>query len=243
MTYCVGLRLNEGLVLLSDTRTNAGLDNIATYRKMFSWSVPGERVLTLLTAGNLAVTQAVISRLQEDIDENIDGTVTLLTAPSMFAVAERIGFVLQDVQQRYGPGLAARGESSDATLILAGQRKGGPLRLYMIYSAGNFIEATDDTPFFQMGEFKYGRPLLDRVVNVETSLADGVTAVLLSMASTIRSNLSVGMPLDLAVIREGTFDFDQYRRIEQQDQNFFNLTNAFSEALTQVFQDMRAIKV
>ncbi|MEO0999915.1 MAG: proteasome-type protease [Pseudomonadota bacterium] len=243
MTYCVAIKLDEGIVCLSDTRTNAGVDNIARYKKMFTWEVPGERVLTLMTAGNLAITQAVVSLLEENIEHPENGFETLFTAPTMFRVAEIVGDAMRVVQGRYGPGLAARGESSDATIVVAGQRAGGVPRLFMVYAAGNFIEATDDTPFVQIGEHKYGKPILDRVVRPETPLGDGVTAVLLSMDSTLRSNLSVGMPLDLAVIRTDAIAFEQLRRIEREDENFARLSAAWSGALRNAFGDMRAITV
>lgn len=241
MTYCVALKLNAGLICLSDTRTNAGVDNISRYKKMFTWRNPGERAITMMTSGNLAITQAVMSMLQENIDKPKNGIETLFTAPSMFRVAEIVGDAMNVVQSRYGPSLLARGESSESTIICAGQRAGGQLRLFMIYSAGNFIEATDDTPFFQIGEHKYGKPILDRVISTETPLDDGILAALLSMDSTLRSNLSVGMPLDLTVQRRGVFDFDQERRIEADDQGFQALSQSWSDALKNAFSSMRDV--
>lgn len=235
MTYCVAIKVDEGLVCLSDTRTNAGLDNIARFRKMFTWSVPGERAITLMTAGNLSVTQGVISLLQENIEKPADGIETLYSAPSMFRVAEIVGDAMRLIQNRYGPGLSARGEASDASIIVAGQRAGGPLRLYLIYAAGNFIEATDDTPFFQIGEHKYGKPILDRVIRPETPLSEATTAALLSMDSTLRSNLSVGMPLDLTVLQTDRFEFDNTRRIEAEDRDFQDLSERWSDALRHAF--------
>ncbi|GMG85581.1 proteasome-type protease [Paralimibaculum aggregatum] len=241
MTYCVAIKLNEGLVCLSDTRTNAGLDNISKFRKMFTWQVPGERVVVLMTSGNLAITQAVTSQLQEALDYPKEGIETIFTAPTMFRVAEVIGTVMRNVTLEYGPAISAAGSSAESSIVLAGQREGGDLRLFLIYSAGNFIEATDDTPFFQIGEHKYGKPILDRVIEPATPLEDGITAVLLSMDSTLRSNLSVGMPLDLAVIRRDAFTFDQHRRIEQDDPSFHDLSVAWSAALRRAFTEMREI--
>ena len=235
MTYCVAVKVNEGLVCLSDTRTNAGLDNIARFRKMFCWVKPGERAITLMTAGNLAVTQGVMSLLQENIDKPSDGIETLFSVPSMFRVAEIVGDAMRVIQGRYGPGLMAQGESSDATIIVAGQRAGGPLRLFMVYAAGNFIEATADTPFFQIGEHKYGKPILDRVISPETTLHDAVTAALLSMDSTLRSNLSVGMPLDLTVLRLDALHFEKEVRIEAEDPGFLALSQRWSDALREAF--------
>ncbi len=243
MTYCVALKLNEGLVCLSDTRTNAGLDNISRYKKMFTWAVPDDRVMVMMTAGNLAITQAVVSRLQEALDHPVDGIETIYTAPTMFRVAEVVGTMMRNVQNQHGPSLTAAGQAADASIVLAGQRKGGPMRLYLIYAAGNFIEATEDTPYFQVGEHKYGKPILDRVIESETPLTDAITCALLSMDSTLRSNLSVGMPLDLAVVREGTFEFEQLRRIPDDDRKFHELSNAWSNALRNAFVEMRKIEV
>ncbi|MCG8440518.1 MAG: proteasome-type protease [Caulobacterales bacterium] len=243
MTYCVGLRLNEGLVLLSDTRTNAGVDDISTYRKMFTWANPGERAVAMMTAGNLAITQAVISKLQNDIDAAEPGSNTLMTARNMFGVVELVGAAMREVQQRYGAGLAAMNESSAASIVVSGHVRGGRPRLFLVYAAGNFIEASDDQCFFQIGEHKYGKPILDRVVNPQTPLEEGVTAALLSMDSTMRSNLTVGMPFDLAVIRADTFAFEQNRRIEVDDPNFRDLSNAWSDALRRAFADLRTIRV
>ncbi|MEL6316099.1 MAG: proteasome-type protease [Pseudomonadota bacterium] len=239
MTYCVAMRLQGGLVLLADTRTHAGVDDIARYRKLFTWTQPGERVIALMTAGNLAMTQAVISLLQERIDTPEPGVDNLMSAPSMFRVAELVGDAMRETQERYGPGLTAMNENGVATIVLAGQRQGGQLRLFMIYSAGNFIEATDDTPFFQIGEHKYGKPILDRVITPTTSLIDAKTAALLSMDSTMRSNLSVGMPLDLAVIPRDALAFQELRRIEPDDPEFHGLSQAWSELMRDAFVQAR----
>ncbi|TCP62849.1 putative proteasome-type protease [Rhodovulum bhavnagarense] len=243
MTYCLALKLTEGLVCLSDTRTNAGVDNIAKYRKTFTWSVPGDRAIVMMTAGNLAVTQAVMSLLQENIDHPESGIETLFTAPSMFRVAEIVGDAMRVVQNRYGPGLSAMGESAVSSIILAGQRAGGKGRLFHVYSAGNFIEATEDTPYFQIGEHKYGKPILDRVITPETPLETGITAALLSMDSTLRSNLSVGMPLDLSVIKASEIGIVHERRIEENDANFLHLSDSWSAALRSAFADMTGIRV
>ncbi|MEQ5775775.1 MULTISPECIES: proteasome-type protease [unclassified Thalassospira] len=239
MTYCVGLMLDEGLVFLSDTRTNAGLDNISRYRKMFTWEVPGERAIVMLTAGNLAITQAVVSVLREAIDDpDTPEGDNLLTAPTMFRVAELVGEAMQSVQHKYQDTLEQRKESSGASIILGGQRAGGAQRLFLIYAAGNFIEATEDTPYLQIGEHKYGKPILDRVITQETPIEEGVKAALLSMDSTLRSNLSVGMPLDLAVLPEGKCAFSERRRIEAEDTGFKALSDAWSQALRKAFSDM-----
>ncbi|MCI4661641.1 MAG: peptidase [Neomegalonema sp.] len=239
MTYCVALKLRAGMVLLADTRTNAGVDNVAVYKKLFTWQQPGERVIMLMTAGNLAITQAVISYLDEQIVHPTPGAETILTAPTMLRVVEIVGDAMRAVQGRYAAGLQAMAESSLATIVVAGQRVGGVPRLFMVYAAGNFIEATDDTPFFQIGEHKYGKPILDRVISPDTPLEDGKTAALLSMDSTLRSNLSVGMPLDLAIMPSDSFHLSEHRRIERDDVEFHALSNAWSELMKDAFRQAR----
>jgi putative proteasome-type protease len=239
MTYCVGLLLNEGMVLLSDTRTNAGLDNISTYRKMFHFEATGERVITLLTAGSLSVTQTTIARLR-DAAEDPDATsaTSILLAPSMLAVAEMVGNQLAKVRHEIHEKLSMA-QAASAAMIVAGQRKGGSMRMFLIYPEGNFIEATEDTPFLQIGEHKYGKPLLDRVITPATSLADAQKAVLLSMDSTLRSNLSVGMPLDLCVIERDACRVTSQRRIEAGDEGFRTMSEAWSAALRDGFTQIK----
>lgn len=240
MTYCVGLLLNEGIVLLSDTRTNAGLDNIATYTKMFLFEDPGERVVVILTAGSLSVTQTTIARLREAVeDDDATSDTSILLAPTMLKVADMVGEALAFVRKSVDDKLAAMHQSASASMIVAGQRKGGEMRMFLIYPEGNFIEATEDTPFLQIGEHKYGKPILDRVVNPATSLADAQKAVLLSMDSTLRSNLSVGMPLDMAVIREGECKVGLRRRIEAGDPEFAKMSAAWSKALRDSFAKVK----
>ncbi|MDB5660558.1 MAG: peptidase [Cypionkella sp.] len=236
MTYCVGLLLNAGMVLLSDTRTNAGLDNIATYRKMFHFEEPGERVISLTTAGSLSVTQTTIARLREAIDDpDATEATSIMKAPTMLKVALIIGDMLSTVRQEIDEKLSTMKQSASASMIVAAQRRGGPMRLFLIYPEGNFIEATEDTPFLQIGEHKYGKPILDRVVNPNTSLADAEKAVLLSMDSTLRSNLSVGMPLDLCVIEKDACRVSRKRRIEAGDDSFRLMSEAWSKALRDAF--------
>lgn len=236
MTYCVGLLLNEGMVLLSDTRTNAGLDNIATYRKMFTFEESGERVIVIMTAGSLSVSQTTIAKLREAAD-NPEATAetSILLAPTMLKVAEIIGDALGAVRAEVEEKLGSVRQNASCSMIVAGQRKGGVMRMFLIYPEGNFIEATEDTPFLQIGEHKYGKPILDRVVKPATSLSDGQKAVLLSMDSTLRSNLSVGMPLDLAVIERDACKVTQKRRIEAGDPAFRAMSEAWSTALRDGF--------
>jgi len=238
MTYCVGLLLNDGMVLLSDTRTNAGLDNIATYRKMFLFEKPDDRVIAIMTAGSLSVTQTTIARLQEAVTDYEDGTPSIYSAHTMLQVAELIGQTLSEVSADVQTRMDRAAQTASASMIVAGQRKGGGMRMFLIYPEGNFIEATADTPFLQIGEHKYGKPILDRVVTPETGLSDAKKAVLLSMDSTLRSNLSVGMPLDLAVIRRDSFKVDEKSRIEPNDPVFAAMSNAWSEALKRSFREI-----
>ncbi len=239
MTYCVGLLLNEGMVLLADTRTNAGLDNISTYRKMFTFEAPGDRVIAIMTAGSLSITQTTIARLTEAIDRG-DEEKSIMTAHSMLAVAQIVGDTLSTVTHEVR-GKMQRQDSVSASLLLAGQRADGAMRLFLIYSQGNFIEATAETPYLQIGEHKYGKPILDRVIDPTTSLADAEKAVLLSMDSTLRSNLSVGMPLDLVVIENHGLRVARARRIEADDTGFQAMSQAWSEALRRSFQEIETV--
>ena len=230
MTYCVGLYLREGLVLLSDTRTNAGVDNISIFGKMQVEEVPGERVLALLSAGNLAITQAVWNRLQEGVWLGGE-RLTLRSVDTMFRAAQLVGQAVREVFAADGPSLAAQGVRFDISLMLGGQIDGGSPRLFLVYAAGNFIEATTDTPFLQIGEHKYGKPILDRVVDFDTPLMDGVKLVLISMDSTLRSNLTVGMPIDLLVTRADSFGVTLRRRITEEDPYFRSVSEGWSQAL------------
>src|SRR6187399_3347531 len=221
MTYCVGMVLDRGLVLMSDTRTNSGVDNISVFRKMFHWSVPGERIIALMTAGNLATTQAVISNLEERGKAPEDRSVSLLELPTMFQVAVEAGKLLretvQDTQDENG--MQGKGRFT-ASMILAGQIKGMQPRLFMIYPEGNFIEASPDTPFFQIGETKYGRPILLRGYEPGMEFEDAVKLLMVSFDSTLKANLSVGMPLDLLVIEKDRFEPFHEKRIDKADLYF-----------------------
>lgn len=236
MTYCVGLLLNAGIVCLSDTRTNAGLDNIATYRKMFHFEDSGERVITIMTAGSLSITQTTIARLREAVDDpEATPETSIMLAPTMLKMAVIIGNTLAAVRAEVDEKLATMNQHASASMIVAAQRRGGAMRLFLIYPEGNFIEATEDTPYLQIGEHKYGKPILDRVVTPATSLADAEKAVLLSMDSTLRSNLSVGMPLDLSIIEKDALRVSGKRRIEARDPTFRAMSEAWSAALRDGF--------
>ncbi len=235
MTYCVGLYLNQGLVLLSDTRTNAGVDHISTFGKMHVEEIPGERMIAMLTSGNLAISQAVWNRLQEGVW--LDGQLhTLRDVPTMFRAAQLTGQAVRAVFDSDGPALRAQGIAFDVALLLGGQIGGQPQRLFMVYAAGNFIEATADTPFLQVGEHKYGKPILDRVVTPDTTLVDGVKLALISMDSTLRSNLTVGMPLDLLVYREGTQRVTLRMRITEDEPYFRSVREGWSNSLRDAYR-------
>ncbi len=244
MTYCIGLKIAEGLIFLSDTRTNAGIDNISRYRKMFTWEVEDDRAIALVAAGNLSITQGVMTRLDEAIhDAKKTGAETILSARSMYRVAEIVGATMQDIQDRHREDLEAQGTPADATLILGGQRRGGQHRLFMVYPAGNFIEASVDTPFFQIGEHKYGKPILDRVIVDETPMRGALKAAMVSMDSTMRSNLSVGMPLDLSVIRTDTYRFAVQRRIEAEDADYAEISHGWAQALRDALLSLPDVKL
>lgn len=239
MTYCVGLLLEAGAVLLSDTRTNAGLDNIAVYRKTFVFERPGERVIAIMTAGSLSVTQTTIARLTEAIEHPEDARhPSILQAATMLEVAEIVGNTLAAVRRDVEEKMASMRQSASASMIVAGQRKGGQMRMFLIYPEGNFIQATPDTPYLQIGEHKYGKPILDRAVVPSMPLAEAQKAVLLSMDSTLRSNLSVGMPLDLTVIERDALRVALTRRIEAKDPDFMVMSEAWSQALRDAFQQI-----
>jgi len=232
MTYCVGLKLRDGLVMICDTRTNAGIDNISCFRKLHMFGVPGERSISLASSGNLSITQSVISLLSEGLpDPDSDEKRTLLNVPSMFKAAQLVGEAVREVYRTDGPSLEQHQAGFDVSLLLGGQIKGRRMRLFMIYAAGNFIEATGDTPYLQIGEHKYGKPILDRAVTYETNLYEGLKLGLLSMDSTMRSNLAVGLPLDVMVQPVDLCAPELVHRIHQGDHYFDELSRKWSEAL------------
>ena len=239
MTYCVGMVLEKGLVLMSDTRTNSGVDNISTFRKMFQWSVPGERMIAVMTAGNLATTQAVISQLDERTKTPSERDNALLKGPTMFQVVTEIGRLLratiETAQTVNGEGGKGR---FTATMIVAGQIAGMQPRLFMIYPEGNFIEASWDTPFFQIGETKYGRPILLRGYNREMTFEDSVKLMMVSFDSTLKANLSVGLPLDLLVIGKDEFAATHEHRITADDPYFDTISSGWGDALRSAFHSL-----
>jgi putative proteasome-type protease len=235
MTYCVALLLREGLVMASDTRTNAAFDNILCFRKMHVVEVPGERLLALLTSGNLAITQAVTNALAEGV-ETSHGVETLHSVPTPLRAAQLVGQAIRQVYRSEGPSLEAHNVSFEVSMLLGGQIAGHELRLFQIYSAGNFVEATADTPYLQIGEHKYGKPILDRALRHDTSLEDGIKLVLISMDSTLRSNLTVGLPIDLLTLRRDELRLDTLRRIGEDDAYFRMIRERWSAALREAYQ-------
>jgi len=239
MTYCVGLRLDRGLVFMSDTRTNAGVDNVSRYRKMFTWTQPDERVIVMMTAGNLATTQAVVSMLDERTKAPEERNPSILEVPTMFQAARTVGKVLRDVIRESAPSQGPDAESPfKATIILGGQIKGAPPRLFMIYPEGNFVEASEETPFFQIGETKYGRPILVRAYDPDMSFEAAVKLMMVSFDSTLKANLSVGLPLDLLLYETDSLAIKAQRRIEEDDRYFNLISDNWGEALKAAFSSL-----
>ncbi len=223
---------------MSDTRTNAGVDNISIFRKMFTWVKPGEASITLLTAGNLATTQSVISELDERSKVVEERNPSILEQPSMFQVAKLVGNTLKEVIHRNADTGQQADASFNATIIVGGQIRGSEPRLFMVYPEGNFIEASVDTPFFQIGETKYGRPILVRAFDPEMSFEDAVKLLLVSFDSTIKANLSVGMPLDLEIYENDSYAIGRQRRINADDPYYQTISNGWGDALKQAFQHL-----
>jgi putative proteasome-type protease len=243
MTYCVGIRLNAGLVFLSDSRTNAGLDQISTFRKMIVYEKPGDRFMTLLSAGNLSISQSVREILQVEslpnrTPEGDDEPITIWNAKSMFDAARVLGSAVRRVYENDGQALKNNGMDFVASFIFGGQIGDEAMRLFLVYSAGNFIEATRETCFFQIGESKYGKPILDRVLTPTTPLEEAAKCALVSMDSTLKSNLSVGLPLDLVVYENGKLQSDQIACIDDQNPYFRMVRDSWGRRLREVFEAM-----
>ncbi|MEM8749909.1 MAG: proteasome-type protease [Pseudomonadota bacterium] len=243
MTYCVALQLNRGLVFMSDTRTNAGIDNISVYKKTITWEVPGERVVTLMTAGNLATTQALISLLNERFKDPEDRTQALLTEPSMFQCARLVGATLREVIDTYSGKGGMDASAFNATVILGGQIKGSEPRLFLIYPEGNFIETSQETPFLQIGEAKYGKPILVRAFDPEMSFEDATKLLLVSFDSTLKANLSVGLPLDLQTYEKDSLQKGTERRFEADDAAYLAISSGWGDALKSAFSSLPDIDI
>ena len=237
MTYCIGVLLDEGVVLASDSRTNAGIDRVSTFRKMFSYDKPGERFFTLLTAGNLSLTQGVVSRIGEWLNTE-DPERDLYAVNSMFSAARVVGAALREVHSTDAGYLQQHDIDFTASFILAGQVKGGQLRLFMIYDAGNFIEAMGDTTYFQIGEVKYGKPILDRIISRDISLGDAAKCALISFDSTMRSNVSVGPPIDLMIYRRDSLEPGFTIRLEDDDPYLQAIREGWGGAIYKAFHDI-----
>jgi putative proteasome-type protease len=239
MTYCVGIKLDEGLVFMSDSRTNAGLDQISTYRKMMVYEKPGERFMVMLSAGNLSVSQSVREILQvEKVDGPGGAPITIWNATSMFDAVRVLGAAVRRVYQQDGAALASAGLEFNASMIFGGQIRGEGMRLFLVYSAGNFIEATRETSYFQVGESKYGKPVLDRMITPATPLDEAAKCALVSMDSTLKSNLSVGLPLDLLVYPVDRLETQQIVCIDEHNPYFQMIRGTWGQKLRSVFESI-----
>jgi putative proteasome-type protease len=238
MTYCVGIRLDAGLVFLSDSRTNAGLDAISTFRKMMIYEKPGDRFMVMLSAGNLSISQSVREILQvEKLDRGAhEEPLTIWNAPSMFDATRVLGSAVRRVYEQDGPSLRAAGIDFNTSMIFGGQIRGEAMRMFLVYSAGNFIEATRETCFFQVGESKYGKPILDRVLTPATPLDEAAKCALVSMDSTLKSNLSVGLPLDLLIYRRDEFASERIVCVDEHNPYFRMIRNTWGQRLREVFE-------
>lgn len=239
MTYCVGIKLKAGLVFLSDSRTNSGLDQISTFRKMIVYERSGDRFMTLLSAGNLSISQSVREILQvEKLHDEEGEPLTIWNAKSMFDAARVLGSAVRHVHARDAESLKAAGVDFNVALIFGGQIGKEPMRLFQVYSAGNFIEATPETPYFQIGESKYGKPVLDRVITLDTPLDEAAKCALVSMDSTLKSNLSVGLPLDLVVYEANTLQSEKIVCIDENNPYLKMLRGAWGQKLREVFDSL-----
>ena len=237
MTYCCAIKTNAGMVFLSDSRTNAGVDSISTFRKMLVYERPGDRFMVMLSAGNLSISQSVREILQTESirDPETGDPITIWNARSMFDAAQVLGAAVRHVDQRDGDALRRSGLEFNVSLIFGGQVAGEGMRLFLVYSAGNFIEATAETPYFQIGESKYGKPVLDRVITPDIALNEAAKCALVSMDSTLKSNLSVGLPLDLAVYETDRLESDKIVAIDQHNPYFQMLHDSWGQRLREMF--------
>jgi putative proteasome-type protease len=236
MTYCVAMSLDAGMIFASDSRTNAGVDQIARFSKMRSFAREGDRVIVMLSSGNLSITQSSVNLVEQR--SRSDNELNLWNAESMFDVARLVGDALREVKSRDGPYLLQNNIDSSANFIVGGQIRGEPARLFDVYSEGNFIEATAETCYFQIGESKYGKPVLDRVISRTTSLLDATKCTIVSFDSTMRSNISVGLPIDLLVYEADSLRITLKRRIEESDGYFQLVHTQWGEGLRRVFAQL-----
>ena len=236
MTYCLGMNLDAGMVFVSDSRTNAGVDNIGKFEKMRVYARSGDRMLVTLSAGNLSVTQNVLSLIEQRA--RAGGINSVWHVDSMYDVACLIGEAMREIQRRDGDYMRKNNIDASASFVLGGQIQGEPPRLFMVYTEGNFIESSHDTSFFQIGEVKYGKPILDRVLVPGTPLDDAVTCALISFDSTMRSNISVGPPLDVLVYRKDSFSIELQKRLEEGDPYLMLIRQQWGEGLRRVFTEL-----
>jgi len=236
MTYCVATMIDAGIVFASDSRTNAGVDNISTFRKMKTFERHGDRALVMVNSGNLAITQATLNHLEQAIRHNTEPN--LMSVFSMYEVAELIGTALREVRHRDGPFLMENNVDGGANFIVGGQIAGEHQRLFMVYAEGNFIEATPETPYFQIGEVKYGKPIIDRVITAGTSMDDAIKCVLVSFDSTMRSNLSVGMPIDLACYNRESLQLGYSHVFDEHDPYMLRLRLSWQEGVRRAFAQL-----
>ncbi|WP_291934118.1 proteasome-type protease [Limnohabitans sp.] len=240
MTYCVAVKTRAGLVFLSDSRTNAGLDQISTFRKMIVYEKAGDRFMTLLSAGNLSISQSVreVLQIEKLVEPGQDEPLTIWNAKSMFDATRVLGAAVRRVYERDAAALRASGVEFNVSMIFGGQIGGEGMRLFQVYSPGNFIEATDETPYFQIGESKYGKPVLDRVITPNTPLDEAAKCALVSMDSTLKSNLSVGLPLDMVVYQAGSLQTDRIMCIDEHNPYFQMLRTSWGDKLRQMFDSI-----
>ena len=240
MTYCVGLSLEDGLVFASDSRTNAGVDYVTTYSKMHVFTPSPDRLFVILSAGNLATTQEVINHIQRDLDYP-NGGPNLATVRYLFEAAEYVGNVSLQVQKEHGAALSSSGVSGETTLLIGGQISSQPHGLMLIYPQGNYITASPETPYLQIGENKYGKPILDRIITRETSLEEASLAALVSMDSTMRSNATVGPPIDVLIYKKDSFKLNRHFTLQADDPCLLEIKTAWDEKLKAAFAELRRL--
>ena len=239
MTYCVAVRVDEGLVFVSDSRTNAGVDHLSTYSKMFTFGAEGQRAFVILTAGNLATTQSVIAQIKRDIKQGI--SPNLMTVEGMTEAAEYIGQLSASQQQKHSTVVAGAGVNTRASFILGGQITGSSPGVYMIYPEGNFIKATAESPYQQIGEIKYGKPILDRIITRETRIEEAALAALVSMDSTMRSNATVGPPIDVLIYAKDSFSLHRHFILQDDDPYLHEIKASWDQKLKEAFTELRRV--
>jgi putative proteasome-type protease len=237
MTYCLAIKVDDGLVFASDSRTNAGVDYVSTYKKMFVFGVPGERLMVLIASGNLATTQAVINAIQRDLDD-VSAPENLNTFHYLFDAAHYVGQISRRIQAEFAASLKEDGISVEASFLLGGQIHGRDSNIFLIYPQGNYISASNETPYLQIGETKYGKPILDRIIRPETTLADAARCALVSIDSTMRANISVGPPIELAIYRQGSLVLGQQQTFDYRSPLFQQLQKRWSEGLRRAFDEL-----